>query len=123
MKFHIQSTIFGQLVRFVAGNKVFQYPDEINPLLWKAATQQSCARQLQPQETTNSTGNEPNKEAQDAAAQGRQMQDGDDDTDTLIVCWYGPDDEEVCVRSIVFLTVHLLTQDFTCRTLKTGPVV
>lgn len=30
----IRDTAFGQLVRLVSGNKVFQYPEEIDPSIW-----------------------------------------------------------------------------------------
>lgn len=108
MKLHIQSTIFGQLVRYVTANKVFQYPDEINPLLWKAATHESCsqhARQFS-QDHANGADNEPKNNGDDAGTRGQQIDSGEDGPDTLVVCWYGPDDEEVRIHPFnVFDTI------------------
>ncbi len=97
MKFHIQSTIFGQLVRSVTGNKFFQYPDEINPLLWKQAARESCSQRRRPTSHENSDGadTEPTNGEQDDSAPGHEIVNGGDGSDVLVVCWYGPDDEEV----------------------------
>ncbi|KAG6354495.1 hypothetical protein INS49_004512 [Diaporthe citri] len=47
MKLHMQSTIFGQLVRWVSRNGTFKYPDEIDLSLWKSAVQQTIPQESQ----------------------------------------------------------------------------
>ncbi|KAF4964023.1 hypothetical protein FSARC_8021 [Fusarium sarcochroum] len=69
MQLHIESTIFGQLVRLLSDHKVFQYPDEINPSLWQKAVQQAAnpseSQAASPQDHDNP--NDLNKESQAGA--------------------------------------------------------
>ncbi|KAI1322376.1 major facilitator superfamily domain-containing protein [Xylariaceae sp. FL0255] len=87
MELHIESTIFGQLVRLVLGKKYgFQYPDEIDPSLWKVAVSQH-----------DSALHEDSKEDAmlDKAERGTRLQNAADDRlNILVVGWYGPDDPE-----------------------------
>lgn len=89
MSFQFHTTTFGQLVRLLSGNRVFQYPDEIEPLLWKRFLRQDAL------EYTNDSGREPNKNeiAEDGIPQNTVFYD--DNQEILLVDWYGPDDPEV----------------------------
>ncbi|RYP06174.1 hypothetical protein DL765_009597 [Monosporascus sp. GIB2] len=91
MELHIQSTIFGQLMRFLSRGKLFQYPDEIDVSLWKKAVQQAT-----PEHTNdNSPVDESDKEAQNGTSQGQTTEDHDAGQHVLLVGWYGADDPEV----------------------------
>ncbi|KAL7946824.1 MFS general substrate transporter [Trichoderma barbatum] len=46
MTFQFYTTTFGQLVRFFSGNKIFQYPNEIDPLLWKKFLHQETSEHM-----------------------------------------------------------------------------
>lgn len=107
MELHLQSTIFGQLVRWVSRNGMFKYPDEIDPSLWKSAVQQTTSQepqqshQAQEPEGSNghTSGSERGKqkaEAQngDVEKNGQSTTPRDDGPDVLVVGWYGPDDPE-----------------------------
>ena len=92
MAFQLHSTIFGQLVRLLSGKRLFRYPDEIDPSLWKKTVQRDT-----PEQTNMSTG-KSNKEAPNANSQNRMVQcDGEHNgvPGILLVGWYGPDDPEV----------------------------
>ncbi|KAK7937278.1 uncharacterized protein PG986_014146 [Apiospora aurea] len=79
MAFHFQSTIFGQLVRLVSRGRLFQYPDENNPSLWKGAAQKDDAAPVHAK-------TEGRLESTSHAVDGHGS--------ILIVGWYGPDDPE-----------------------------
>ena len=87
MQSHLQSTMFGQLVRFLSGGKLFQYPDEIDPFLWERAVETETREH-------NTVAEQSAKEAQGCTAIGEQI-GGDDGQRILLVGWYGPDDPEV----------------------------
>lgn len=88
MQFHIQSTVFGQFVRLVSRNKIFRYPDEIDPSLWAKAVGQD-AQSPQPEQALRSVD--------DGRGKGEQKSAGvaDGASDVLVVDWYGPADPEV----------------------------
>ncbi|KAK8068657.1 MFS general substrate transporter [Apiospora saccharicola] len=86
---HLQSTMFGQLMRLASGNRLFKYPDEIDPSLWKQA--------VQPNESVQSDqSREPstpsNKEDLPDHVSPNEHPDGSGDV--VLVDWYGPDDPE-----------------------------
>ncbi|KAK4241660.1 benomyl/methotrexate resistance protein [Achaetomium macrosporum] len=91
MQLHIQSTIFGQLVRLASGNKTLRYPDEVDPSLWKKAVQQDRSRQ-----DSNGASDESEKTTQDGGAADQELPITTDNggSDALVVGWYGPDDPE-----------------------------
>ncbi len=91
MELHIQSTIFGQLVRFLSKGKLFQYPDEIDPSLWKRVVQRESP------ENTNgySPVDDSEKEAHNSASREPTVEDYDAGQNVLLVGWYGADDPEV----------------------------
>lgn len=81
MELHLESTMFGHLVRLLSRRKFFRYPGENDPSLWDKAVK------LVP--PVNSNGNQE----YDA---GKGM--SDDGKCVLLVGWYGPDDPEVSIR-------------------------
>lgn len=90
MATQIRDTEFGHLIRFVSGNKLFQYPDEIDPSLWKQSTQRN----------TSSTPTPSGEQVKDTQGVGLQEIGAnnvvENDRDIYLVDWYGPDDPEVC---------------------------
>lgn len=89
MAFRFHTTTFGQLVRLLSRNKVFQYPDEIDPLLWKRLFRQDALEHM------DGSGREPSKNetTEDGIPQNTAFHDGEQEV--LLVEWYGPDDPEV----------------------------
>ncbi|KAK8022747.1 MFS general substrate transporter [Apiospora rasikravindrae] len=79
MAFHLQTTIFGQLVRLVSRGRLFQYPDERDPSLWKDAVQKDDTAPAH---------------AQTEVRQRSTPHALDEQGNLLIVSWYGPDDPE-----------------------------
>jgi len=92
MAWQLQATIFGKAIRLASNNKFFQYPDEIDQLLWKGAVQLDS-----PEQTAVSPG-ESDRDARNDSVQNRVLQyDGKTEggQSILLVSWYGPDDPEV----------------------------
>ena len=117
MQSHLQSTIFGQLMRFLSGGKVFQYPDEIDPSIWERAVKTETRED-------NTVDEQSAKEAQGCTAIGEQI-GGDGGQRILLVGWYGPNDPEVrtpVVSLMLLLSTSLLTWAIHSRTPRTGPV-
>ncbi|KAL9080494.1 MAG: hypothetical protein Q9157_000728 [Trypethelium eluteriae] len=86
----LQTTIFGQLVRLLSGNKLFQYPDEIDPSLWKKSVHQDIGSTSTPTEE-EANGFAKESETQGAASQRHVTEDGQE---IQLVDWYSPDDPE-----------------------------
>ena len=84
-RFH--STVFGQLVRTVSGNRLFKYPDEIDSLLWKKAVQPPSSKEEKSDTATNKA------DVEDPTLTNQIIDDG---KDIFVVGWYGQDDPEVC---------------------------
>lgn len=87
MAFQFHTTTFGQLVRLLSRNKVFQYPDEIDQLLWKRFLRQDASEYM------NGPGRGPSKN--EATEGGDNTAFHDSEQEILLVEWYGPDDPEV----------------------------
>lgn len=117
MKLQIQSTIFGQLVRWVTRNGMFKYEDEIDPSLWKSAVQQTPSqesqRSQQSQEPERTNGHIDGSESgtqegealnEDLEKNGQPIPSRDGPYDVLVVGWYGPDDPEASESAV--LTKH-----------------
>jgi DHA1 family multidrug resistance protein-like MFS transporter len=90
-------------VRLASSNRLFQYPDEINPSLWKRSL--PC-REASPNENTNGSSSEkangPTGEASDettrfSSGPAHIVEGG---KDIYLVDWYGPDDPEVIKSQI-----------------------
>ncbi|KAI6091792.1 benomyl/methotrexate resistance protein [Hypoxylon rubiginosum] len=87
MATQVRDTVFGHIARIVTSNKTFQYPDEVDPSLWKKALQTN----------TSSTPTPPSDKANEP--QGVKLQDlspdhVEDGRDIYLVDWYGSDDPE-----------------------------
>lgn len=76
-------------MRLLSGNKIFQYPDEIDALLWKKFLRQNTSEQ------TNDSGRGLSKNGADeqSVLQNTVIHDGENEV--LLVEWYGPEDPEV----------------------------
>ena len=90
----VHSTIFGQLLRMLSGNTIFQYPDEIDPSLWKKAIQHDTTStasppRQQPEAYPKETDSGNNLSQSFVLEEAHGVQD-----DSLVVDWYGPDDPE-----------------------------
>ncbi|RJE24076.1 resistance protein [Aspergillus sclerotialis] len=84
-----KTTIFGQLMRSLSGNRLYSYPDEVDPSLWKKAVKQdSSSTSPSLNEQTDHVSKEAG--AQDAAGHGTIFEGHS----VLLVGWYGPDDPE-----------------------------
>jgi len=94
MGWRLHATIFGQTMRLVSGQKLFQYPDEIDPTVWKKAVQQQdTSTPVQ----TNVLAGDSDKEAQNSSSQSQELQadvEKNGSQEVLLVGWYGPDDPE-----------------------------
>lgn len=131
MTSQFRDTQFGHLMRFLSGDKLFRYPDEVDPLRWKSAVERdttSASTWLRKQ----NTGSEKSENLNDAAntsARDFKTQDVDsvepsinhvveDGKDAYLVDWYGPDDPEV-PNAIESPPETFLTREF--RILRIGP--
>jgi len=100
MAWHLQGTIFGQVMRFASGNRYFPYPDEIDPLLWKKATVQDTS-DVTPEQIPAELGELEKEVDTEAQSDSSQKQEHRYNTEKagkdnfLIVGWYGPEDPEV----------------------------
>jgi DHA1 family multidrug resistance protein-like MFS transporter len=108
MTTQFRDTQFGHLVRFLSGNKLFRYPDENDPSLWKRSLQRdttSASTQSGEQSNSLEKSKDPNDSinasATDFDTQGVDLQGlsvnhvVEDGKDIYLVDWYGPDDPEV----------------------------
>jgi DHA1 family multidrug resistance protein-like MFS transporter len=107
MSTQIRETQFGLLIRSLSSNKLFQYPDEVDPSIWMKSLQRNTTSISTPpgehvgsseklRDRANSTNSIENVDRQTVdilhPSPGQAMQDG---KDIYIVDWYGPDDPEV----------------------------
>lgn len=94
-----RTTAFGQLVRLVSRGRLFRYPDEVDPSLWKKAIEQDIvSHSTSPGELS---GPEKNIASQDVVLQGES---GMQNQSVLLVGWYGDDDPEVRMVCLVLCT-------------------
>ena len=95
MTTQLRETQFGHLVRFLSGHKLFRYPDEIDPSLWKNSLQRDTTS------TSTWSGEQTNASTKECDTQDGGLQDRsgshvvEDGKDIYLVDWYGPDDPEV----------------------------
>lgn len=104
MAIYFRDTQFGHLVRFLSNNKVFQYPDELDPLLWRKALQRKTSLDLRPVKEQG-LDLEKSKDATGSAvstsrSRGRPGSSGQDcaveeGEDVYLIDWYDADDPEV----------------------------
>lgn len=104
MATQVRDTTFGHIVRLLSSNKIFQYPDEVDPSLWKKCLQgDTGSAPTPPREQTS----EPQGVKLEDLNQGQAVEDG---KDIYLVDWYGPDDPEVCSPVVAAFWKLLLTQ-------------
>ncbi|KAI1819937.1 MFS general substrate transporter [Xylaria intraflava] len=93
MELHIESTMVGRLTRLISGNRLLQYPDEIDTSLWTKAIQQDA-----PSKRSGGVDNGPvaeaGKEKPSDIAPESQLDMSSSGSGHLVVGWYGPDDLE-----------------------------
>lgn len=107
MELHMQSTIFGQLLRWISRKAIYKYPDEIDPSLWKSSVHQVASQEFQQSQQSQEpehTNGHTNKSETGIQKDGTRNGDIEKDTismpprdsshDVLVVGWYGPDDPE-----------------------------
>lgn len=106
MTFRLHSTIFGKLLRLLSQRKLLQYPDEIDPSLWKKALRRDV------EERTDMSSGMLDEEANNGASPHSQLAQHDGQhgsgQDILLVDWYGPDDPEVMLGSSCDSCIALL---------------
>ncbi|XXG96681.1 hypothetical protein Hte_002971 [Hypoxylon texense] len=88
MATQVRDTTFGHVVRLLSSNKIFQYPDEADPSLWKKYLQGDTGSTPTPPRDQTS---EPQGVKLQDLNQGQAIEDG---RDIYLVDWYGPDDPE-----------------------------
>ncbi|UKZ53521.1 hypothetical protein TrVGV298_007313 [Trichoderma virens] len=89
MAFQFHTTTFGQLVRFISGNKLFKYPDEVDPSLWKRFRRQDAS-----EHADRSCRGPIKNEANENGVLPNTVVIHNGDKEILLVEWYGPDDPE-----------------------------
>ncbi|KAI1339729.1 major facilitator superfamily domain-containing protein [Xylariaceae sp. FL0016] len=99
MELHMKSSFFGQVLRWLSGNRVLKHPDELDPSLWEKAIQPHAPAENKSQD------DEPKREAHDDLPHGDepkvdtqndlpQSQGAEAGSGALVVGWYGKDDPE-----------------------------
>lgn len=104
----LRDTQFGHLIRYLSGNKLFRYPDEVDTLLLKRYIHRDAtSAPTWPEERKSgldSSGNRSDANGVSTNGYGRHdvgFQDfatnpvTENGEDTLVVNWYGADDPEV----------------------------
>lgn len=124
MKDLIRDTIFSHILRLLTGGKVFKYPEEEDPSLWKkyvhAEKSANMARHGQT-EAPEDDGERQSRRSQTrssssdtavSSGEGRTVNepigrivDKEKGKDVHVVDWYGPDDPEVSLLSILYYSV------------------
>ena len=87
----IRTTVFGQAMRLVSNNKMFRYPDELDPLLWNNWIEQNEPANAQSaKEQINGTSPKyPHKSGVDHRNDNPAREEN-----VLLVGWYGVNDLE-----------------------------
>lgn len=132
MTTQFRDTQFGHLVRFLSGTKLFRYPDEIDPSLWKKSLQRDRTSTSTPSgersrslEKSKDPNNSTTACAKDCNTRDADLQDWninrlvEDGTDVYRVDWYGPNDPEVCICPFWFYATNNSHTEF--RIPKIGP--
>lgn len=115
----IRDSPFGHIVRLVTGRKVFQYPEEKDPNLWKKYVHEEKSGYMahhgtaQPpeektEELNNLQGVRSRENPDNSSDSSRTIAEGHNEAsgarvdpekgkDKHVIDWYGPDDPQVCV--------------------------
>lgn len=126
----IRDTVLGHFLRLVTGKKVLLYPEEKDPEIWKkyvskekSANMATHGQPQPPQEDEKKDGDKedgsgPRSRGPSRTGSSRSSSTIKDDSgqvneasgrpidqekgqDSFVVDWYGPDDPEVCERSVL----------------------
>jgi DHA1 family multidrug resistance protein-like MFS transporter len=111
MNDHFRDTVFGQAVRLLSRNRLLKFPDELDPILWKQCVQKDVTAASSTSEDHNGVSDYTAAVVNDSSRQGadtttthgsgdkRFLPQGDTNpertTNSVLVEWYGPDDQEV----------------------------
>lgn len=119
----LRDTGFGQIARLLSGNKLFPFPDEVNPSLWKNFASRATSSSLPPQSSHSEKGESEKSHDVESAAQQQPTPDENhshpladtgngEDQDVFLVNWYDADDPEVrIVFDLVGRHAHRQTQN------------
>ena len=115
---YFHDTVFSQIVRLISGKRLLQFPDELDPDLWKLYVQKESTAASSTSGEQNILG-EPNDHAaasvsdgsekpqdrgtgisseqdlEDKQAVNQEITSHEKTKDVILVDWYGPDDREV----------------------------
>lgn len=110
MATQLRETHFGYLARFVSRKKLFAYPDEIDPSLWRKSVErdtqstptsleghQDGSKEKPPDDANDSRPSHPlNSTPRNMVTQGQNINHiVEEGKDVYLVDWYGQDDPEV----------------------------
>ena len=108
MTTQFRNTQFGHLVRFLSGDKLFRYPDEIDPSLWWKSVRRDTRSTLPPsgEQSSISEKRSDADDSNDDSSTQLEAQEGDEQNqstndvsqhskDVFLVDWYSPTDPEV----------------------------
>jgi DHA1 family multidrug resistance protein-like MFS transporter len=97
MTTQLRDTQFGHLVRILSNNRLFRYPDEIEPLLWKKRTSPQLDGQYDETEILEGLDDSNHTSTKDFDLQNPNLNHVvDGGKDIHLVDWFGKDDPEVC---------------------------
>jgi DHA1 family multidrug resistance protein-like MFS transporter len=118
MKDLIRDTIFSHILRLLTGGRVFKYPEEEDPSLWKkyvhAEKSANMARHGQTEAPKNDDEQQSRRSQARSSSSDTAVSTGEERTvnepsgrvvdkekgkDIHVVDWYGPDDPEVSFPS------------------------
>lgn len=134
----IRDTVLGHFLRLVTGKKVLLYPEEKDPEIWKkyvnkekSANMASHGQPEAPKEDEKKEEKEDDSDSQsrepsrrhssrssstirDDSGQVNEVSgrpvDSEKGQDSFVVDWYGPDDPEVCKRSVLAVSRLIWTE-------------
>ena len=97
MAARFRDTAFGQILRFLSGNKLFRYPDEIDLSLWEKSRPQGSPSTSSPSRgQADADSSTKEFDTQDIDSRHRSANHVvEDGQDVWLVDWYGLDDPEV----------------------------
>ena len=134
MASQFRDTQFGHVVRLLSKRKLFRYPDEIDPSLWKKSLRQDGLPKPAGSEDSRQIGtlktekDRPNDDGESNLSHGppdpQPSQDAiiGHEKDIFFVDWYSPDDPEVGHCYAYTLSRVMDCADLDCRIPKTGRV-
>lgn len=135
----IRDSPFGHIVRLVTRNKVFQYPEERDPKVWKKYVNGEKSGHMArhgatqpPQDEENETTHERDGNLSDASSQTQVNEasgmrvDPEKGKDKHVIDWYGDDDPQVCQQTQLhhtYLYPHCDLLTLINRIPATGPAL